>query len=77
MTTICLVREKTYPLDMLHGKYRFLDFRQAVEAWNDSQLNHPLSASGYRPEDLFFLIQRQQVLAVEPGIRFSYLVTQV
>ena len=50
----CLVREKTYPLDMLHGKYRFLDFRQAVKAWNDSQLNHPLSASGYRPEDLFF-----------------------
>ena len=50
----CLVREKTYPLDMLHGKYRFLDFKQAVKAWNDSHLNHPLSASGYQAEDLFF-----------------------
>ena len=34
----CLVREKNYPLDMLHGKYRFLDFTQAVKAWNDSHL---------------------------------------
>ena len=50
----CLVREKTYPLDMFHGKYRFLDFRTAVKAWNDSLLNHPLSATGYQAEDLFF-----------------------
>jgi uncharacterized protein len=50
----CLVREKNYPLDMLHGKYRFLEFKQAVKAWNDSHLNHPLSASGYQAEDLFF-----------------------
>jgi uncharacterized protein len=50
----CLVREKTFPIDMLHGKYRFSDFRKAVKAWNDSQQNHPLSASGCQPEDLFF-----------------------
>jgi uncharacterized protein len=50
----CLVKEAVYPLDMRHGKYRFLDFRRAVEAWNESELNHPLSSSGFSPEDLFF-----------------------
>jgi len=50
----CLVRKVTYPLDTMHGKYQFSDFRQAVKAWNDSTMNHPLSASGHRPEDLFF-----------------------
>ena len=34
----------TYPLDMKHGKYQFSDFTKAVEAWNESKLNHPLSA---------------------------------
>ena len=50
----CLVREVSYPLNTYHGKYRFRDFLSAIEAWNKSQLNHPLSAKGYGAEDLFF-----------------------
>jgi uncharacterized protein YprB with RNaseH-like and TPR domain len=50
----CLVREVSYPLDTYHGKYRFRDFLAAIQAWNNSQFKHPLSASGYRAEDLFF-----------------------
>lgn len=50
----CFVRETTYPLDYYHGKYRFSDFLHAVHAWNNCDLTHPLSSSGYRPEDLFF-----------------------
>lgn len=50
----CLVREASYPLNTSHGKYRFRDFLSAIEAWNKSELNHPLSANGYGAEDLFF-----------------------
>lgn len=50
----CLVREVAYPLNTMHGKYRFADFLKAVDGWNDSKRNHPLSASGHSPEDLFF-----------------------
>jgi uncharacterized protein len=50
----CLVREVSYPLDTMHGKYYFADFLKAVDAWNNSERNHPLSASGHHPEDLFF-----------------------
>ncbi|MCQ6273924.1 ribonuclease H-like domain-containing protein [Bacillus sp. V3B] len=50
----CLVREVSYPLDTIHGKYRFADFLKAVDAWNKSKRNHPLSSSGHHPEDLFF-----------------------
>lgn len=50
----CLVRKVTYPLDRKHGKYAFTEFRKAVTAWNESELQHPLSAAGRMPEDLFF-----------------------
>ncbi|WP_338470048.1 ribonuclease H-like domain-containing protein [Niallia sp. XMNu-256] len=50
----CLVREVTYPLEAYHGKYRFIDFLQAVHAWNHSELAHPLSSFGYKAQDLFF-----------------------
>ena len=50
----CLVREVAYPLTHYHGKYRFRDFLYAIEKWNNSNLTHPLSAQGYREEDLFF-----------------------
>lgn len=50
----CFVREKRYPLYMQHGNYRFSQFIEAVSAWNQSQVGHPLSAKGYRPEELFF-----------------------
>ncbi|WP_338451837.1 ribonuclease H-like domain-containing protein [Niallia oryzisoli] len=50
----CLVREVKYPLETKHGKYCFGDYLHAVAAWNSSSLNHPLSAKGHEPEDLFF-----------------------
>lgn len=50
----CLVREVKYPLETKHGKYCFGDYLHAVAAWNESSLNHPLSAKGHGPEDLFF-----------------------
>lgn len=50
----CLVREVTYPLSRQHGYYRFQDLLEAVKIWNTSTVHHPLSASGHRPEDLFF-----------------------
>jgi uncharacterized protein len=50
----CLVREVTYPLNYQHGKYRFSDFLKAIMAWNETNFNHPLSAAGHRPDELFF-----------------------
>lgn len=50
----CLVREKRFPLDLKHGKYRFSQFIDAVSAWHRSESSHPLSAKVFSPEDLFF-----------------------
>jgi uncharacterized protein len=50
----CLVREKRYPLDHKHGKYRFKDFVSSVAAWQNFKGTHPLSSKGLSPEDLFF-----------------------
>ncbi|XJZ25925.1 ribonuclease H-like domain-containing protein [Bacillota bacterium Lsc_1132] len=50
----CLIREVAYPLSQRHGNYRFEDYLQAVEIWNKQNIHHPLSASGYFPEELFF-----------------------
>lgn len=50
----CLVKEVKYPLNHKHGKYQFRDFIDAVHAWNQSDFDHPLSAKGFHPEDLFF-----------------------
>ncbi|MBS2969359.1 ribonuclease H-like domain-containing protein [Metabacillus sp. KIGAM252] len=50
----CLLREISYPLDYQHGLYKLKDCADAVKRWNESSLNHPLSAKGHRPEDLFF-----------------------
>ncbi|MDF2035537.1 ribonuclease H-like domain-containing protein [Cytobacillus oceanisediminis] len=50
----CLVREKEYSLDQMHGIYSFGQFTAAVEAWNSSGIRHPLSAAGHGPENLFF-----------------------
>jgi uncharacterized protein YprB with RNaseH-like and TPR domain len=41
-------------LTQQHGKYCFQDFLTAVELWNSHKINHPLSAEGYRAEELFF-----------------------
>ncbi|WML53851.1 ribonuclease H-like domain-containing protein [Neobacillus sp. PS3-12] len=50
----CLIREVSYPLSFQHGHYRFKDFLEAINIWNKSNINHPLSAAGFKPEELFF-----------------------
>ncbi|PLT34914.1 hypothetical protein CUU64_05805 [Bacillus sp. V5-8f] len=50
----CYIREVRYPLDYLHGKYMFKDLLDVVELWNNSSLDHPLSAKGHGAMDLFF-----------------------
>jgi uncharacterized protein YprB with RNaseH-like and TPR domain len=50
----CLVREVKYPLSYQHGNYYFHDFLTAVDIWNKSLVNHPLSAEGHQANELFF-----------------------
>ncbi|WP_445492262.1 ribonuclease H-like domain-containing protein [Niallia sp. 03133] len=50
----CLIREVKYPLTHQHGKYRFKECLTAVEAWNHSTFEHPLSSKGHKASDLFF-----------------------
>jgi uncharacterized protein len=50
----CLIREVSYPLAFQHGHYRFEDFIEAIHIWKESKMNHPLSAAGFNPEELFF-----------------------
>lgn len=50
----CLIREVKYPLSHQHGNYCFSDFLTAVDIWNKQGINHPLSAEGHQPEELFF-----------------------
>jgi uncharacterized protein YprB with RNaseH-like and TPR domain len=50
----CFIREVSFPLTFQHGHYRFEDFIEAIHIWNTSKINHPLSAAGFKPEELFF-----------------------
>ncbi|TFE03047.1 hypothetical protein E2626_04340 [Jeotgalibacillus salarius] len=50
----CLIREVHFPLDYKHGHYKLEAFKHAVEAWNNVNFNHSLSAKGFAAEDLFF-----------------------
>jgi uncharacterized protein YprB with RNaseH-like and TPR domain len=50
----CLIREVSYPLSFQHGRYQFGNYIEAVNMWNKLGINHPLSAAGYKPEELFF-----------------------
>ncbi|MBU8879051.1 ribonuclease H-like domain-containing protein [Bacillus sp. FJAT-29790] len=50
----CLVREREFSLQQKHGIYSFAEFSAAVDAWHSSEVNHPLSAAGHQPENLFF-----------------------
>ncbi|MGE7601477.1 ribonuclease H-like domain-containing protein [Peribacillus sp. NPDC097675] len=50
----CFVREVRYPLEHKHGLYSFLELKRIVEAWNQSSVEHPLSAKGVKSEELFF-----------------------
>jgi uncharacterized protein len=50
----CLIRKVKYPLSYQHGNYLLGDYLEAVQLWNESDLNHPLSTKGYNPNQLFF-----------------------
>ncbi|OCA90884.1 hypothetical protein A8F94_03175 [Bacillus sp. FJAT-27225] len=50
----CLVREVFYPLHHQHGRYQFSDFHEAVSLWEETGIDHPLSAKGHSAEELFF-----------------------
>ncbi|MFS0657159.1 ribonuclease H-like domain-containing protein [Bacillus sp. 179-C3.3 HS] len=50
----CLIREVTYELDDQHGIYSFSELPNIVSAWNKSDIQHSLSAKGYKPHELFF-----------------------
>jgi len=50
----CYIKEVRYPLDYQHGKYKLSDFLTAILMWEDFSGNHPLSAKGMSPSDLFF-----------------------
>ncbi|MCY7689365.1 ribonuclease H-like domain-containing protein [Bacillus altitudinis] len=52
--SFCLIREVTYPLDHQHGRYSFAELPEMVSAWNKSEIQHSLSAKGYKPHELFF-----------------------
>lgn len=50
----CIVRQVEYPLSYQHGTYQLKEFEEVVQAWNDVNLDHPLSAKDHQPFDLFF-----------------------
>ena len=50
----CLIREVSYPLEYQHGKYTFSMLPQIVKLWNESDLKHPLSSSGFEANQMFF-----------------------
>ncbi|TYR79973.1 hypothetical protein FZC66_12585 [Priestia megaterium] len=50
----CVIREVRYPIDYKHGHYMFQQLKEVVTAWNESSLNHPLSAKNHTYTDLFF-----------------------
>ncbi|AOZ90290.1 hypothetical protein BK049_17175 [Bacillus xiamenensis] len=52
--SFCLIREVTYPLHHQHGQYSFAELPNMVNAWNESEMQHSLSAKGYKPHELFF-----------------------
>ncbi|MFD2445811.1 ribonuclease H-like domain-containing protein [Bacillus sp. CGMCC 1.16607] len=50
----CFIRKKSFPLQFQHGRYQLGEYLNAVESWNHSHLNHPLSTKGFQAEQLFF-----------------------
>lgn len=50
----CLIREVEYDLGYKHGKYRLGDLLPVMGEWQESSVEHPLSAKGHQAKDLFF-----------------------
>ncbi|MEK5324804.1 ribonuclease H-like domain-containing protein [Aeribacillus sp. FSL M8-0254] len=49
-----LIREVEYPLNYRHGLYELSEVIDVVDYWNDNEMEHPLSAKGHKPYELFF-----------------------
>ncbi|WP_144523705.1 ribonuclease H-like domain-containing protein [Bacillus pumilus] len=52
--SFCLIREVSYSLDDQHGRYSFAELPKIIEQWNESGIQHSLSAKGYKSHELFF-----------------------
>ncbi|WP_078380235.1 ribonuclease H-like domain-containing protein [Sutcliffiella halmapala] len=50
----CLIREVVYPLNYQHGIYPLQEVLPVMELWQEAEVDHPLSAKGHLPKDLFF-----------------------
>ncbi|MGD6994927.1 ribonuclease H-like domain-containing protein [Sutcliffiella horikoshii] len=50
----CLIREVEYDLNYKHGRYRLGDLLPVMDKWQESGVEHPLSAKGHQAKDLFF-----------------------
>ncbi|WP_233129906.1 ribonuclease H-like domain-containing protein [Domibacillus epiphyticus] len=50
----CITREMNYSLEYKHGHYTFADAEKTIHDWAAFNGNHPLSAKGFLPSDLFF-----------------------
>ncbi|HEX7063633.1 MAG TPA: ribonuclease H-like domain-containing protein [Bacillales bacterium] len=48
------VRTVSYPLNTCHGRYPFSMLKEAVSAWNETEIDHPLSAKGLSFDELLF-----------------------
>lgn len=49
-----IVREVRYPIAQRHGRYRFDQLLEIIEAWEESRTQHPLSSAGRAAHDLLF-----------------------
>lgn len=49
-----MIRERRYPLGFKHGKYRFGEFHEVIQAWNNMATNHPLSLAKRKANELLF-----------------------
>lgn len=50
----CWIRTTTFPIEAKHGIYPFHAFNDSVRQWNETEIEHPLSADGLNPEELLF-----------------------
>lgn len=49
-----ILREVVYPLEEKHGRYRFAQLLDIMEAWEEKGIPHPLSTAHKKAEDLLF-----------------------
>lgn len=49
-----LERKVSYPLNHIHGVYRFSELQHVINLWKEKQILHPLSSANRKKEDLVF-----------------------